>query len=157
MADERLVVGLAGKASAKMDAPEEPAPEPRQATRFRDRAAGAFSASPLPISLVIPGIPVRDVRLTVVSESIGASVVVVHALPDGRLVELQFVPTPIGDGDGDRDESDALASVRELLSASLPDGWSIAMREAPGGLAALRGPLDESELSDMLARALANR
>ncbi len=153
VADERMREGLAGKVAAKIDAAEEQAPELRQAGTFRDRAVRAFSVNPPPTSFVIPGIPVRDVRLTVVSAGLGASVVVVHSLPDGRVVELQFVPLPTGDAD----ESDALGSVRELLAASLPEGWSIAMREAPGGLATLRGPLDESELSDMLARALANR
>ena len=80
----------------------------------------------------------------------GGSVVVTQELADGRVVELQFVP---------RDASDGLVGGvfnerNDFLGRTQPEGWATTVRDVPGGVAVLSGPLTEPELAALLDRAL---
>lgn len=92
-------------------------------------------------SFVIPGLPVRDVRLSALMEGLEPSVIVIQELADGRTLELRFVAVAQG---GAAEES-------------MPEGWNQVVRAVPGGVAILRGPISEAELSRMLDRAVAGR
>ena len=124
-------------------------------------------------SFVIPGLPVRDVRLSAVTEGLEPSVIVIQELPDGRTLELRFVAVAQGgavDGaalarkaskgvpsDREAAERDALEEAQGLLGESIPEGWSQVVRAVQGGVAILRGPLSEAELSELLDAAVAGR
>ena len=105
-------------------------------------------------SFLVPGLPVRDVRWAPEADGLaggqGGSVVVTQELADGRLVELQFVP---------RDGSEGLVGGvlnerNDFLGRRQPEGWATAVRNVPGGVAVLSGPLTEPELAALLDRAL---
>ena len=101
-------------------------------------------------SFVIPGLPIRDVRITGAVEGSDSGVTVVQELPDGRTVELRFLPNPPR---GVADERFA----EGLLELPVREGWRQVVRPLPEGVAVLRGPLSETELSELLEEALAGR
>ena len=118
-------------------------------------------------SFVIPGLPIRDVRMSGVIGGAGSAVTIVHELPDGRTVELRFVTS---EGDDARrkvagreaegpeaSERDVVVDSEGFRDPDLPEGWSQVVRAVPGGLAILRGPLGEAGLSELLDRAVAGR
>lgn len=136
-----------------------PAVDRRDGASLRGNAAPApASAAPLSTtSFLVPGLPVRDVRLAPgAGGSAGVpagSVVVTQELGDGRLIELQFVPLAGSDavvGGAFQDRNDFFGRIQ-------PAGWAMAVREVPGGVAVLSGPLTEPELTELLDRALGLR
>ena len=124
-------------------------------------------------SFVIPGLPVRDVRLSALTEGLEPSVTVIQELPDGRTLELRFVAVARGGAADDAasarkdskgvpsgrelEERDALEEAQWLFGESIPEGWSQVGRAVQGGVAILRGPLSEAELSALLDEAVAGR
>ena len=104
-----------------------------------------------------PDSPVRDVRLVPgadgSAEGPGGSVVVTQELDDGRLVELQFVPS----AGSDAVVGGVFQERNEFLGRIQPAGWAMAVRDVPGGVAVLSGPLTEPELGELLDRALGLR
>ena len=124
-------------------------------------------------SFVIPGLPVRDVRLSALTEGLEPSVTVIQELPDGRTLELRFVAVARGGAADDAasarkaskgvpsgrelEERDALEEAQWLFAESIPEGWSQVGRAVQGGVAILRGPLSEAELSALLDEAVAGR
>ena len=131
----------------------------------RDAASLLGNAAPAPsaaaslstTSFLVPGLPVRDVRWAPGADGLaggqGGSVVVTQELADGRVVELQFVP---------RDASDGLVGGvfnerNDFLGRTQPEGWATTVRDVPGGVAVLSGPLTEPELAALLDRALGRR
>ena len=124
------------------------------AARFDDAAPGALTpASFSTTSLLVPGLPVRGVRVAPEVDSVaggpGGLVVVTQELDDGRVIELWFVPLA---------GSDVLLQEafqeRNVFGRTLPADWGTAVREVPGGVAVLSGPLTERELEELLDRAL---
>lgn len=109
------------------------------------------------IPFLVPGLPVREVRLALEADGLAAgragSVVVTQELGDGRVIELQFVPLVGSDGV----VREAFQERNDFLDRALPADWSRAVRDVPGGLAVLSGPLSESELAELLDRALGPR
>jgi hypothetical protein len=79
--------------------------------------------------------------------------VVTQELEDGRVVELQFIPR----AGSDPALGAALQERDDLVGRTRPVGWGMAVRVVPGGVAVLSGPLTESELEDLLDRALRPR
>ena len=79
--------------------------------------------------------------------------IVTQELGDGRVIELQFVPL----AGGDAVLREAFQERNELLGRTSPADWSMAVRDVPGGVAVLSGPLTERELEDLLDRALGLR
>jgi hypothetical protein len=76
-------------------------------------------------------------------------VVVTQELGDGRLIELEFVPLAVSEavvGGAFQERSDFLDRIQ-------PAGWARAVRDVPGGVAVLSGPLTEPELAELLDRA----
>ena len=131
-----------------------PAVDRRDGAALRGNAAPAAVPAPASsttlstTSLLVPGLPVRDVRLAP-----GGSVVVTQELGDGRLIELQFVPQAESDavvGGAFQERSDFLGRIQ-------PTGWAMVVRDVPGGMAVLSGPLTEPELAELLDRALGLR
>ena len=128
------------------------------ASLFSDAAPGPSGVpSASTTSFLVPGLPVRDVRLDLETEGLagarGGSVVVTQELEDGRLVELQFIPVAGSDpapGEPTQERSGFLGRTR-------PAGWGMAVRDVPGGVAVLSGPLTERELEELLDRALGPR
>ena len=125
-------------------------------------------------SFIIPGLPIRDVRLSALTEGLEPSVTVVQELPDGRTLELRFVAATAQGGaadnaasarkvstgvpsDSELEERDALEEAQGLAGESIPEGWSQVVRAVPGGVAILRGPLSEAELFELLDEAVAGR
>ena len=125
-------------------------------------------------SFIIPGLPIRDVRLSALTEGLEPSVTVVQELPDGRTLELRFVAAVAQGGaaddaasarkvstgvpsDSELEERDALEEAQVLSGEYIPEGWSQVVRAVPGGVAILRGPLSEAELSELLDEAVAGR
>ena len=103
---------------------------------------------------LVPGLPVREVRLAQEADvTTGGQVVVTQELEDGRTVELRFVPLT----SGDRELAGAFQERNDLLSRAQPEGWGMVFRDVPGGTAVLSGPLTEPELAELLARALGLR
>ena len=140
-----------------------PAVDGRDGASLRGNAAPAPASSPASsnslstTSFLVPGLPVRDVRLAPEADgSVGAtggSVVVTQELSDGRLIELQFVPVAGSDavvGGAFQERSDFLGRIQ-------PSGWAMVVRDVPGGMAVLSGPLTEPELAELLDRALGLR
>ena len=149
--DNRAVAGVARGVAASVMA-EEVAKSDRDEL-FADDAnvmtLNEMSVTGRTRSLVIPGLSILDVRVTGAAEGSDPAVTIVQKLLDGRVVELRFVPTAA--------ERDASREAEEIPFAPLPEGWSQVVRELPDGLATLRGPLDEAELSELLDQALARR
>ena len=81
------------------------------------------------------------------------SVLVTQELGDGRVIELQFVPLAGSAGV----VREAFQERNDFLDRTLPADWSRAVRDVPGGLAVLSGPLSEGELAELLDRALGPR
>lgn len=108
--------------------------------------------------LLIPGIRVIDVRFSPQAGASGVSVVVTQEMTGGQVVELRFVPVA-GDGFGNRDAITEVLprDTNEAPSDALPEGWNEVVRSVPGGVATLRGPFAESELSRLLGLAIAAR
>jgi hypothetical protein len=119
------------------------------------RSFARLTPSTLPFR--VPGLRIRDVRLAPRGDGLaggsGSTVVVTQELADGRVVELQFVPQT----GSDPELESALRERRETVDSALPEGWALAVREVPGGVATLAGPLTEPELADLLDRALGLR
>jgi hypothetical protein len=84
--------------------------------------------------------------------------VVTQEMTGGQVVELRFVPVA-GDGFENRDVITELLSrdTNEAPSDALPEGWNEVVRSVPGGVATLRGPFAESELSRLLGLAVEAR
>ena len=128
------------------------------ASLFGNAAPGPSAAASLSTTpFLVPGLPVRDVRLAPETEGPaggrGGSVVVTQELEDGRVVELQFIPVAGREpalGGPLQERSGFLGRTR------LP-GWGMAVRDVPGGVAVLSGPLTERELEELLDRALGPR
>ena len=131
----------------------------------QDRASlsGIVAAAPVavvsrsPTPFLVPGLPVLDVWLAPEADGLpggsGRSMVVTQELEDGRVVELRFVPRAGSDpalGAALRERNDPVGRTR-------PVGWGTTVREVPGGVAVLSGPLTERELEDLLDRALGPR
>ena len=140
-----------------------PAVDRRDGAALRGNAAPAAVPAPASsttlstTSLLVPGLPVRDVRLAPGADGSvaapGGSVVVTQELGDGRLIELQFVPQAESDavvGGAFQERSDFLGRIQ-------PTGWAMVVRDVPGGMAVLSGPLTEPELAELLDRALGLR
>jgi len=111
-----------------------------------------------PTSFLVPGLPVRDVRVGPEADGmagspggsvVGRSVVVTQELEDGRVVELQFVPVA-GDDPALREPFQERSG---FLGRTRPTGWRMAVRDVPGGVAVLSGLLTERELEELLDRA----
>ena len=128
------------------------------ASLFENAApAPSVSASLSTTPFLVPGLPVRDVRLAPEADGLAGgpsgSVIVTQELGDGRVIELQFVPL----AGGDAVLREAFQERNELLGRTSPADWSMAVRDVPGGVAVLSGPLTERELEDLLDRALGLR
>jgi hypothetical protein len=81
-------------------------------------------------------------------------VVVTQELEDGRTIELQFIPAPGSDEvlkEELRERNDPLGRRSQQA------GWATVVRDVPGGVAVLSGPLTPPELEDLLDRALGPR
>ncbi len=106
---------------------------------------------------LVPGLPVRDVRLAPrdggQGGGAGGAVVVTQELPDGRVVELRFVPL----ASGDVVVGGAFQARNDPLSRTQREGWGTVVRDVPGGVAVLSGPLTEPELDELLDRMLGPR
>jgi hypothetical protein len=136
-----------------------------QAVGRRDEVSPLANAPPAPVaaaslsttSFLVPGLPVRDVRLAPGADGSaggsGGSVVVTQELDDGRLIELQFVPL----AESDAVVGGAFQERNPLFGRTLKADWAIAVRDVPGGVAVLSGPLTEPELAELLDRALGLR
>ncbi len=148
--------------------PEDPFANEANAVAFDEMSITARTSS-----FVIPGLPVRDVRLSALAEGLEPSVTVIQELPDGRTLELRFVAVARGGAADDAasarraskgvpsgrelEERDALEEAQGLFGESIPEGWSQVVRAVQGGVAILRGPLSEAELSELLDAAVAGR
>ena len=119
--------------------------------------APAAAASLSTTSFLVPGLPVRDVRLAPEADGSagvpGGSVVVTQELGDGRLIELRFVPL----AGSDAVVGGAFQERNDFFGRTQPVGWAMAVRDVPGGVAVLSGPLTEPELAGLLERALGLR
>ncbi len=149
--DNRAVTGVARGVAASVLA--EDVTKSNQDELFADNA-NAMSLNEMSVtgrtsSFVIPGLSIRDVRFGGGAEGFDSAVTIIQELPDGRVVELRFVPT-LAERDTSRD-------AEGIPVARLPDGWNQVVRELLDGLAILRGPLGEAELSELLDQALARR
>jgi hypothetical protein len=115
------------------------------------------ASSPSTTPFLVPGLPVRDVRLAPEADGLAGassgSVVVTQELGDGRIIELQFVPR----AEGDPVLGGSLQERNEFLGRTRQAGWGMAVRDVPGGVAVLSGPLTERELEVLLDRALGPR
>ena len=113
-------------------------------------AGGTVSTTPF----LVPGLPVRDVRLAPRDDaSAGGAVVVTQELPDGRVVELRFVPL----ASRDVVVGGAFQARDDPFSRTQRAGWDTVVRDVPGGVAVLSGPLTEPELDELLDRMLGPR
>ena len=120
-----------------------------------DRSDAALDTS---TPLLIPGLSVRDVRFVRRAGEPGTTVTVIQEMAGGRVVELRFVTV----ADGIFANRDAISEAvyrdtNEVSVDPLPDGWNEVVRSVPGGIATLRGPLSENELSRLLELAVAAR
>jgi hypothetical protein len=125
----------------------------RDGASLGGNAAPASSTSLSTTSSLVPGLPVRDMGLAPGSDGSvrapGGWVVVTQELGDGRLIELEFVPLAVSEavvGGAFQERSDFLGRIQ-------PAGWARAVRDVPGGVAVLSGPLTEPELAELLDRA----
>ncbi len=123
-----------------------------------DNAApeASAAASLSTTSFLVPGLPVLDVRLATEADGRAggpSSVVVTQELEDGRVVELQFVPL----AGSDAALKETLQERNDLLGRAQAADWGRVIRDVPGGLAVLSGPLTTGELAELLDRALGPR
>ena len=144
--------------SDELRAPASAADRRDRALLFDNAAPGPSAAASLSTTpFLVPGLPVRDVRLAPETEGLaggrGGSVVVTQELEDGRVVELQFVPV----AGNDPALGEPFQERGGLLGRTRPAGWGMAVRDVPGGVAVLSGPLTERELEELLDRALGPR
>ena len=119
---------------------------------------GAQRSVDTSIPLLIPGLSVRDVRFASRVGGSGATVTVTQELVGGEVVELRF--ETVSDGIfANRDViAETVSRDANVVSVDpLPDGWIQVSQTVPGGIATLRGPLAESELSRLLDLAVAAR
>ncbi len=132
--------------------------QPDSVSQVADAAPGllatpSFSTTPF----LVPGFPVREVRLTLEAEGLtgvpAGSVVVTQELGDGLVIELQFVPL----AGSDAVLREAFQERNDLLGRASRANWGRAVRDVPGGLAVLSGPLTDGELAELLDRALGPR
>ena len=128
------------------------------ASLFDNAAPGPSAATSLSTTpFLVPGLPVRDVRLAPEADGLAGgpsgSVVVTQELGDGRVIELQFVPL----AESDPVLGGAFQERNEFFGRTREAGWGMAVRDVPGGVAVLSGPLTERELEDLLDRALGPR
>jgi hypothetical protein len=183
--DNRAVAEMArGLASAEV---EEALAKSDQDELFADDA-NAVALNEMSItgrtsSFVIPGLSIRDVWVAGATQGADPTVTIIQDLPDGRVVELRFIPTvgglpaggfATGEVHAENDEArrkvalreaegqepaerDALKDNEGMLDLPLLEGWSQVVRVLPDGLAIIRGPLGETELSELLDEALARR
>ena len=167
-APAREVAPTALAAELSKTDPEDPFANEANALAFDEMSITARTSS-----FVIPGLPVRDVRLSALTEGLEPSVTVIQELPDGRTLELRFVAVARGGAADDvasarkaskgvpsgreLEERDALEEAQGLFGESIPEGWSQVVRAVQGGVAILRGPLSEAELSALLDEAVAGR
>ena len=156
------------RASALSDSPSDSDRQDGPA-RFRN-VAPVPSASALlsTTSFLVPGLPVRDVRVGPEADGTGGSpggsvvvrslavhsVVVTQELEDGRTIELRFIPSP----GSDEVLKEELQERNDRLGRRTQQaGWATVVRDVPGGLAVLSGPLTQPELEDLLDRVLGSR
>ena len=127
------------------------------ASLIGDAATEASAAASLSTtSLLVPGLPVLDVRVVTEADGLAggpSSVVVTQELEDGRVVELQFVPL----AGSDAVLREAFQERNDLLGRTQAADWGRVVRDVPGGLAVLSGPLTSGELAELLDRALGPR
>ena len=165
-------IGLAQQRASEARPQAALAAEPAERSRLEAGANALIALDEVSVtegvgSFVIPGLPIRDVRMSGVIGGAGSAVTIVHELPDGRTVELRFVTS---EGDDARrkvagreaegpeaSERDVVVDSEGFRDPDLPEGWSQVVRAVPGGLAILRGPLGEAGLSELLDRAVAGR
>ena len=138
---------------------------PASAADRRDAASPLGNAAPAPSAaaslpttpFLVPGLTVLDVRLAPETAGLaggrGSSLVVTQELEDGRVVELQFI-SAAGDDPALREP---LQERSGFLGRTRPTGWRMAVRDVPGGVAVLSGPLTERELEELLDRAFGPR
>jgi hypothetical protein len=183
--DNRAVAGVARGVAATATA-EELAKSDQDGVFADDANAVALNEMSITgrtTSFVIPGLSIRDVRVAGAAQGADPTVTIIQELPDGSVVELRFVPTAGGlladgfaagevravtdeargkvalrEAEGQEEaERDALKKNEGILGLPLPEGWSQVVRALPDGLAIIRGPLGETELSELLDEALARR
>ena len=128
------------------------------ASVFGNAPPGASaSASLSSISFLVPGLPVLDIRVAPEADGrageLGGLVVVTQELEDGRVIELRFVPL-VG---SDVVRREVFQERNNLRGRTVQADWRTAVREVPGGVAVLSGPLTERELEDLLDRVLGPR
>ena len=156
------------RASALSDSPSDSDRQDGPA-QFRN-VAPVPSASALlsTTSFLVPGLPVRDVRVGPEADGTGGSpggsvvgrslvvrsVVVTQELEDGRTIELRFIPSP---GSDEVLEEELQERNDPLGRRTQQAGWATVVRDVPGGVAVLSGPLTPSELEDLLDRAFGPR
>jgi hypothetical protein len=155
--DNRALPGVTGRVApavaeeelSKSD-PDESFADDANVLAMDEMSVTGMSVTGRTSSLVIPGLLVRDVRVLGAGQRIETTVVVVQTLPDGRSVELRLEI----DSDGT-----AARKVTEAVSddETLPEGWNRVERSVPEGLAVIRGPLSEAELSELLDAAVGGR
>jgi hypothetical protein len=109
------------------------------------------------VPFMVPGLPVRDVRLESEADgpaaASGGSVVVTQELDDGLQIELRFIPL----NESDAVRVGASEEWSNLRNGARGAGWATTVRSVPGGVAVLSGPLPELELAELLGRALGAR
>ena len=106
---------------------------------------GADTTPPvLDATLIIPGLTVLEVIF--LSEASGGGIRVIQELPDGSPVEIYYRAVA--------ESPTALSDARELYELALPNGWGleVLLGPRPGELTVLRGPLTETELTDLVGR-----
>ena len=128
------------------------------ASVFGNAPPGASaSASLSSISFLVPGLPVLDMRVAPEADGRagepGGLVVVTQELEDGRVIELRFVPL-VG---SDVVRREVFQERNNLLGRTAQADWRTTVREVPGGVAVLSGPLTQRELEDLLDRVLGPR
>ena len=128
------------------------------ASVFGNAPAGASAPASLSsISFLVPGLPVLDIRVAPEADGrageLGGLVVVTQELEDGRVIELRFVPL-VG---SDVVRREVFQERNNLRGRTVQADWRTAVREVPGGVAVLSGPLTERELEDLLDRVLGPR
>ncbi len=108
-------------------------------------------------SFMVPGLPVRDVRIVPEADGLaggsGGLVIVTQELEDGRAIELRFRKLE----GSDAVLREAFQERNELPGRTFRAGWVTVDRVVPGGVAVLSGPLTALELEDLLDRVFGAR
>ncbi len=128
------------------------------ASVFSNAPPGASaSASLSATSFRVPGLLILDVRVAPEADGRAGEpsglVVVTQELEDGRVIELRFVPL----ARSDVVRREVFQERNNLLGRTVQADWRTAVREVPGGVAVLSGPLTERELEDLLDSVLGPR